>query len=84
MHEHKHILGEQVADEGLWRADLAKAQCLQEDEVTEVRGVCADTEDESEFGSSEDEQEEEDKRPVPTTTKYGRASKPPQRLGYDK
>merc|ERR1711951_16593 len=45
----------------------------------------SDTEDESEFDSSaEDEQEEEDKQPVPTTTKYGRASKPPQRLGYDK
>jgi hypothetical protein len=45
----------------------------------------SDTEDESEFDSSaEDEQEEEDEQPVQTTTKYGRASKPPQRLVYDK
>ena len=45
----------------------------------------SDTEDESEADSSaEDEQEEEDEQPVQTTTKYGRASKPPQRLGYGK
>ena len=45
----------------------------------------SDTEDESEVDSSaEDEQEEEDERPVQTTTKFGRKSKPPQRLGYGK
>ena len=44
-----------------------------------------DTENESEVDSpAEDEQEEEDEQPVQTTTKSGRTSKPPQRLGYGK
>ena len=45
MHECKRILNKQVAGEGLWHADLVKAQNLQDGEVAEVREACNDTDD---------------------------------------
>ena len=45
MHECKRILNKQVAGEGLWHADLVKAQELQDGEVAEVREARNDTDD---------------------------------------
>ena len=53
MHECKRILNKQVAGEGLWHADLAKAQSFQESEIAEVQGACIDTEDNSECSAEE-------------------------------
>ena len=45
MHECKRILNKQTAGEGLWFADLAKAQDRQDGEVAEVREANDGTED---------------------------------------
>ena len=55
MHECKRILNKQVAGEGLWHADLLKAQDHQDGEVAEVRGAGDDTDNGSDAtGVAED------------------------------
>lgn len=54
MHECKRPLDNQVAGEGLWRADLAKARALQEGNVTEVLGAGVSMEDGSEYSETDD------------------------------
>ena len=55
MHECKRILNKQVAGEGLWYADLAKARDLQEGDVTEVLGARVSMEDGSEHSETDDD-----------------------------
>ena len=55
MHECKRILNNQVAGEGLWHADLAKARDLQEGDVTEVLGARVSMEDGSEHSETDDD-----------------------------
>ena len=52
MHECKRILNKQVAGEGLWHADLAKAQQHQEGEVAEVREAGEEPDDVSDASSA--------------------------------
>ena len=59
-HECKRILNKQVVGEGLWHADLAKAQDHQEGEVAEVRGAGEDTDDASDATSAAEHGDAED------------------------
>ena len=52
MHECKRILNKQVAGEGLWHADLAKAQDLQNEEVVEVQVTLDDIDNGSNVASA--------------------------------
>jgi len=60
MHECKRILNKQVAGEGLWHADLARAQDHQDGEVAEVRGAGDDTDDGSDATGAAEHSDAED------------------------
>ena len=60
MHECKRILNKQVAGEGLWHADLANAQDLQDGDVAEVQEAHDDTDDGSDATDAAEDSDAED------------------------